>query len=147
MQSLYDLNTAKGKMTRTDLETYTKEHFGMELSEFIKFKAEAESLHDYEIARVLNVQPADIGRLRRSFGIKKADGFPRRFERTYGLGARERFKRMVEAPGNSLSDAARHFGFSRQNAWQVYKKIFKRPYAEALKEKAWKGDKRIDPEP
>jgi hypothetical protein len=122
-------------MTKDELADYVEDHFGMEVYEFIKYKVEVESLHDYEIARIMNVKPADIGRLRRNFGIKRANGFPRRFERTYGVGAIETFKRMVEAPGNSLSDVARHFGFSRQNAWQVYKKIYNRPYTEVHQRK------------
>ncbi|MBW2346058.1 MAG: hypothetical protein JRF53_19105 [Deltaproteobacteria bacterium] len=125
-------------MTKRDLETYMKEHVGMELYEFIKYKVEVESLHDYEIARILNVEAAFIGRLRNNFGIKRANGFSRRFERTYGLGAVETFKKMIENPDNSLSDVARHFGFSRQNAWHVYKKIYDRPYTEAYKRKRLK---------
>jgi len=126
---------------KNNAAVYVEDHFGMGLSEFIKLKVEEESLHDYEIAKILNVQPADVGRLRRSFGIKKADGFQRRFERRHGLGAVETFKRMIENPDTSLSDVARHFGFSRQNAWQVYTKIFKRPYTQAHERKRLKRSK------
>jgi hypothetical protein len=126
---------------KNNAAAYVQDHFGMELFKFIKLKVEAESLHDYEIAKILNVQASYVGRLRRSFGIKKADGFPRRFERRYGLGAVETFKKIVENPDKSLSDAARHFGFSRQNAWQVYTKIFKRPYKEAHERKRLKRSK------
>jgi len=120
---------------KTNLAAYVKDHFGMDLHEFIKLKVEAESLHDYEIARILSVQPGDVGRLRKSFGIKKADGFQRRFERAHGLGAVETFKRMIENQDTSLSAVARHFGFTRQNAWQVYTKIYNRPYTEAHERK------------
>jgi len=122
-------------MTKKDLGAYVEDRFGMDLHEFIKYKVEVESLYDYEIARILNVQPAVIGRLRRRFGIKRAKAFPRRFERIYGLNAVETFKKMIGNPDNSLSDVARHFGFSRQNAWQVYKKIYGCPYTEAYKRK------------
>jgi hypothetical protein len=51
---------------KNNVAAYVKDDFGMELSEFIRFKVEAESLHDYEIAKILGLQPADVGRLRRS---------------------------------------------------------------------------------
>jgi hypothetical protein len=122
-------------MTKNDLEAYVEDNFGMDLHEFIKHKVEVKSLYDYEIANILNVEAAFIGRLRNNFGIKRADVFSRRFERTYGLGAVETFKKMIENPDNSLSDVGRHFGFSRQNARHVYKKIYYRPYTEAYKRK------------
>lgn len=122
-------------MAKRNLETYVKERFGMELYEFIKYKVEVESLYDYEIANILNVEGAFIGRLRHNFRIKRSNGFSRRFDRTYGLGAVEKFKRMIESPDNSLSDVARHFGFSRQYAWQVYKKIYNCPYTETYTRK------------
>jgi hypothetical protein len=134
-------------MTKNDLEAYVEDHFGMNLHEFIKYKVEVESLYDYEIARILNGQPAAIGRLRNDFGIKRADVFSRRFDRTYGLGAVETFKKMVDDPDNSLSDVARHFGFTRQYAWQVYKKIYDCLYTEVYKRKRLeKRGKKIDPE-
>jgi len=133
-------------MTKNDLEAYVEDHFGMDLHEFIKHKVEVESLYDYEIADLLNEKVADIGRsrgvlaqdigwLRNEFGIKRANGFSRRFEHKYGQGAVDLFKDMIEDPINSLSDVARRFGFSRQYAWQTYKKIYGFPYTEAKKRK------------
>ena len=123
-------------MTKRDLvETYVKEHFGMDLYDFIKYKAEEESFYDYEIASLLRVTPGLVRNLRNTFGIKRSNGFSRRFEGRYGKGAVERFKKIIEDPKNSLSDVARHFGFSRQYAWQVYRKIYGCPYTEAYKRK------------
>jgi hypothetical protein len=68
--------------------------------------------------------------------------FFRRFERTYGAGAIARFRRIVEDPDGSLSDAGRHFGFSRENARQVYKKIYGRPYTQVHLQKARERRKR-----
>jgi len=122
-------------MTEKQLEVFVKRRFGMDLYEFIKNKVEEESLHDYEIANILNVRAARIGRLRKGFGIKKINGFPRRFDRTHGYGAVEIFKTMIENRDISLSDLARYFGFSREYARQVYKKIYGYPYTEAYKQK------------
>ena len=122
-------------MAKRNLETYVKEHFGMDLYDFIKCKVEVESLYDYEIAHILNVEASRIGPLRKSLGIRRSNGFSRSFEGRYGKGAVDRFKKMIENPNNSLSDVARHFGFSRQYAWQVYKKIYACSYTEAYKRK------------
>lgn len=122
-------------MAKRNLETYVKEHFGMDLYDFIKCKVEVESLYDYEIAHILNVEASRIGPLRKSLGIRRSNGFSRSFEGRYGKGAVDRFKKMIENPNNSLSDVARHFGFSRQYAWHVYKKIYGCPYTEAYKRK------------
>jgi len=105
------------------------------LYEFIKHKVEVENLYDYEVATTLKVSNAFIRRLRKTFRIQKANGFFRRFERTYGTGSIDRFKRMIEDPRNSLSDVAKHFGFSRENARIVYQKIYGYPYTIAYKKK------------
>jgi AraC-like DNA-binding protein len=93
------------------------------------------SLRDYETAKILNVNSALTGRLRKEFGIKRVDGFSMRFRHTYGKDALAEFQEIIEMPDTSLSDVARHFGFSRQYASEVYKKIYGRCYAEARRRK------------
>ena len=127
---------------KSEFESCIKERIGMSLYEFIKQKVEVDTLHDYEIASVLNVNPSSIGKFRKAYGIKKANGFSRRFERTYGEGAVEAFKKMIENPDSSLTDVGRHFGFSREYARQVYKKIYGRSYAEAYKRKRLRKKKK-----
>lgn len=122
-------------MTTTQLETYVKDQFNMELYEFIKHKVEVGNLYDYELATILNVDRPFIGKLRKTFGMKKSAKFPRQFERTYGPGAMERLKKIIENPDKSLASVARHFGFSREYARQVYKKVYGYPYTEAFKSK------------
>lgn len=122
-------------MTTTQLEMCVRERFDMGLCEFVRHKLEAESLYDYEIAGILNVDGAFISKLRKAFGIKKANGFSRRFENTYGKGAIETFKKIMENPDNGLADVASHFGFSREYARQVYKKVCGRPYTEVFRKK------------
>jgi methylphosphotriester-DNA--protein-cysteine methyltransferase len=123
------------KMTRAKLEKYVKERFGKRLDEFIKQKVEGDTLHDHEIAHILNVDKSRICKLRREYGIKRANGFLRRFERTYGAGAVQTFKKMIESPETSLTDVGRHFGFTREYARHVYRKICGRPYGEAYQRK------------
>ena len=122
-------------MTENQLETYVKERFDMGLHEFMKGKVEKESLYDYEIAGILNVNVAQIGKLRSSLGIKRANGFARRFDLKYGAGALNTFKTMIENRDVSLSSLARHFGFSRQYASLVFKEIYGCQYRDIYKKK------------
>ena len=122
-------------MTTTQLEMCVRERFDMGLCEFMRHKVEAESLYDYEVASILNVDGALVSRLRKAFGINKANGFSRRFENTYGKGAIQTFKKIIANPDNGLADVASHFGFSREYAWQVYKKVYGRPYTGAFRKK------------
>ncbi len=122
-------------MARPELEHKVNEQFGMTLGEFIKQKVELGALYDYEIAAILNVNIWDIITLRNSFGISKRNVFSKRFERTYGKGAVNIFKKMIENPENCLADVARHFGYSREYARYVYNKIYGCSYAEEYRRK------------
>jgi len=120
---------------KKQMETYVKERFGTDLHEFLKDKVENELLYDREIGKILNVEPDYVVKLRSAFGIKRTNGFSRRFERKYGPGAEETFRTMIKNLDVSLSDLARFFGFSREYARQVYEKIYGFPYTEAFKKK------------
>ncbi len=109
---------------KTILESYVEVRFDTDLYEFIRQKVQVDKLHDYEIASLLDVSDSTIRELRNAYGIKRANAFLRRFERRYGNGAVERFKKMVENPNSTLDDIGRHFEFSREYARQVYKKIY-----------------------
>jgi len=122
-------------MTTSELKSRVRLQFNMELAEFLKQKVEVEHLYDYEIARILKADAALVGRLRKAFGIKRAEGFQRRFEQTYGAGAIEKFKQIIEKPENTLADLGRYFGFSREYARQVYRNIYGYPYTEAFRKK------------
>ncbi|MCK5244384.1 MAG: hypothetical protein KAJ90_03855 [Desulfobacterales bacterium] len=137
-------------MTTTQVETYVQERFNMGLREFIKQKIGVENLYDYEVADIMSVDSSLIGKLRKHLGLKKATVFPRQFERSYGEGAVERFKNIIEKPNNSLADAARHFGFCREYSRQVYEKIYGYPYTETFRSKRMEKrrillDERIKP--
>jgi len=123
------------KMTRNELAGYVKTEFGKDLQGFLKQKIEEDALYDYEIAAHLNISKSLVRKLRYTYGIKKADAFKRRFESTYGEGAVEEFKKMVQHPNNSLSDVGRYFGFSREYARQVYQKIYGVAYTKAHRKK------------
>jgi methylphosphotriester-DNA--protein-cysteine methyltransferase len=129
-------------MTRVELERDVKHRFGMGLYEFIKEKAEVDTLHDHEIAHILGVHQSRICKLRKDYGIKRANAFRRRFERAYGLGAVETFKELIERPNTSLTDVGGHFGFTREYARHVYKKIYGRSYTEAYRRKRLLRQKR-----
>ena len=117
------------------LESYVQVQFGMDLYEFIKQKVQVDELYDYEIASLLEVKDSIITKRRNAYGIKRATGFSRRFDRRYGEGAVERFKKMIENPTGTLDDIGRHFEFSKEYARQAYKQIYGYAYTEAYKRK------------
>lgn len=128
-----NLNWEKEQVFNGEMDA--KERFTRNPYEVLRQMSEAECLCDYEIARLLDVTKYRVGSLRRKFGIKKGNGFFRRFDRSYGVGAVDSLKRMIEDPHTSLSDVARNFGFTREYARQIYKKIYGHPYTEAYKKK------------
>ena len=69
------------------------------------------------------------------YGVAKRERALKRFEETYGKGSIEIFKRIIEDPNRSLADVARRFGFSRENARLVYRKIYGVPYTGAYHKK------------
>jgi excisionase family DNA binding protein len=121
--------------SKTKLESYVEVQFGTDLYGFIKQKAQVEGLYDYEIASLLEVSDSMITKLRNAYGIKRVNGFSRRFDRRYGKGSVEKFKKMVENPDSTLAEIGRHFGFSKEYARQVYKRIYGSAYTEAFKKK------------
>ncbi len=106
-----------------------------ELKELLKKQVQEEGLFDYEIAAQLRVHPTLVSRIRKSLGLSKNKRFVRRFEQKYGKGAVDTFRRMVKDPEKSLSDVARHFGFTREYARHVYSKIYGQPYSVEHKKK------------
>lgn len=77
---------------------------------------------DGEIAAAVGVGCSTITHWRHVWGIPRADPFRRRFEQTYGPGAVRRFTTQVRA-GWSLRRQAEAFGFSREYARQVRRKL------------------------
>lgn len=114
-----------------------KRHGGIqeELRELLVAKVQNEGLFDYEIASLLRVNPSLVSKVRRSLGLDNKKRFMRRFEQKYGQGAIGLFKEMVKDPDKSLSEVARHFGFTREYARHVYKKLFGEPYTLEHKRK------------
>lgn len=121
--------------SKTKLESYVEAQFGMDLYGFIKQKAQVDGLYDYEIASLLEASDSMITKLRNAYGIKRVNGFSRRFDRKYGKGSVERFKKMAENPDSTLAEIGKHFGFSKEYARQVYKRIYGSAYTEAFKKK------------
>ncbi len=121
--------------SKTKLESYVEAQFGTDLYGFIKQKAQVDGLYDYEIASLLKASDSMITKLRNAYGIKRVNGFSRRFDRKYGKGSVERFKKMVENPDSTLAETGRYFGFTKEYARQVYKRLYGSAYTEAFKRK------------
>ena len=121
--------------SKTKLESYVEVQFGMDLYGFIKQKAQVEGLYDYEIASLLEVSDSMITKLRNAYGLKRINGFSRRFDLKYGKGSVDKFKKMAENPDSTLAEIGKHFGFSKEYARQVYKRIYGCAYTEAFKRK------------
>jgi len=122
-------------MKETELESYVKKSFNMTIKDFMKQRVEGDGLFDREIADILDVSVPTVRKLRKWYGIKRANPFFRQFERNYGPGAVRRFKGIIEDSSSSLADVGRQFGFTREYARQIYKKIYGVPYTETFKKK------------
>jgi hypothetical protein len=122
-------------MKETELESYVKKSFNMTIKDFMKQRVEGDGLFDREIADILDVSVLTVRKLRKWYGIKRANPFFRQFERNYGPGAVRRFKGIIEDSSSSLADVGRQFGFTREYARQIYKKIYGVPYTETYKKK------------
>ena len=120
---------------KAQLESYSRNNFGVSLLELMKHKVEVEALPNYEIANILNIRRKHVRELIEYFALNKSKAFPARFEKRYGRGAVNIFKTIIESPNKSLSDVGRYFGFSREYARQVYKLLYGTPYTQAFRNK------------
>ena len=116
-------------------EAHINEKLDINLPEFIRDKAEIEGLYDYEIAGILNIDLPIVREVKKIYGIKRSNCFTRRFDARYGKDSTKTFQRIIESPHSSLADVAKHFGFSREYARQVYKNIYGYPYTKVYREK------------
>jgi hypothetical protein len=73
--------------------------------------------------------------VKKIYGIKRSNCFAGRFDKIYGKGSTKTFRRIIESPYSSLAEVARHFGFSREYARQVYMNIYGHPYTKVHREK------------
>jgi hypothetical protein len=119
--------------SKKKLESYVQLQFGTDLYGFIKQKVQVDKLYDYEIAFLLKVSKSTVSKWRKAYGIKKADAFTRRFDRRYGKGSVEKFKKMAENPDIKLIEIGKHFRVTKQYVNYVYKKIYGSTYREAVK--------------
>ena len=93
------------------------------LERFLREKVEVERLADYQIAQILNVGTTTVFNWRHKFRIPPADKFERKFREKYGRNAIRIFQKMVE-DNATFREIGDHFGFSREYARQVYRKLF-----------------------
>lgn len=122
-------------MKKKKLEAYITNSFNMNVEDFMRQMVEINGLVDKEIAEMLNVSIRSVWNIRKEYRLRKTGITLRRIERRYGPNAISRFKTIIEDPSSSLADVGRHFGFSRENARQIYKKIYGRPYTKTDKKK------------
>ncbi|HUV59098.1 MAG TPA: helix-turn-helix transcriptional regulator [Desulfatiglandales bacterium] len=113
-----------------------KKSFDMPIQDLMQQVIEINGLLiDREIINIPDVNIPTICKLRKQYGIKRADSSLRRLERRYGPGFVMRFKSIIEDPSSSLADVGRHFGFSREYVRRIFKKIYRLPYTEIYKKK------------
>ena len=94
------------------------------IEQFIREKVEIETLTDEQIARLLDVGASTVSYWRNKFNIKPADKFKRKFKEKYGPDALEYFGMMIRNRA-TLQEVANYFGFSKENARQVYNKLYR----------------------
>lgn len=117
------------------VNSFVETKYNMSLKEFLRQKVEIECLYNYEIAALLGIEKSAAGKLIRQAGLKRKNGYARRFEQNHGNGSVDLFRNMIERLDTSLSDVARHFGFSREYARQAHRNLFGQPYTETLNSK------------
>ncbi len=122
-------------MTMQGLEFYMESTYDMELQEVVQQKFEMPPHDDHEIYNIPYAKPWKIKTCQNAFEIKKENKFSRRFERRYGRGALDTFKKLAENPKNSLADVGRYFGFTREYSRYVYTKVYGCSYAELYRRK------------
>jgi hypothetical protein len=88
---------------------------------------------DVTIAAALNVSAVTVGNWRRRLGIPISSKFFAHFEEYYGVGAVAEF-RMLLKKGTSYAQIGKHFGFSRQRAFQIAQEHFARGAKDAQEE-------------
>ncbi|MEK7541642.1 MAG: hypothetical protein AAB533_02215 [Patescibacteria group bacterium] len=99
------------------------------IEQFLREKVEVEGLIDAQIALLLNVGTSTASHWRNKFNIKPADKFLRHFKEKYGPDALDSFRAMVRK-GATLVEIARYFCFSRENARQVFVKLYGMSFTE-----------------
>lgn len=82
----------------------------------------AQGESDATIGRALGLAASTVWNWRQRFGIPPADTFPRNFETTYGPGALEAFAQLYRQ-GWTYQELGAHFGFTRQNAQLIARKV------------------------
>lgn len=82
-----------------------------------KFTAEG-GFSDATIAEALGVSAVTIGNWRRRLEIPVSDKFFKHFDEYYGEGSVAEFESLLEN-GASYAQIGKHFGFSRQRAFQI----------------------------
>ena len=97
-------------------------------------KVGVETLSDAEIAQQLGVGTSTISHWRNKFNIPRADKFNRKFKEKYGPDALENFDLMIKNRA-TLQVIAKHFGFSREYARQVYNKLYHGSYVDHQRKK------------
>jgi hypothetical protein len=83
----------------------------------------------------MEVSPMSMPDFIKQDTTRSKDHFLRRFEETHGKDSVGTFRDMIEQPFSTLVDVARHFGFSKENARLVYRKMYGVPYTELLQKK------------
>ncbi len=117
-------------MDMEKLEENVRERFNMDLHAFLRQKIEKESYYSYEVAEMLDMSVSDVRILRNVFGVKRGSVFEKQFKKKYGRGSLETFRIMISDSDTTLADVGRYFGFSREYARQVYRKIYGKPYTQ-----------------
>lgn len=108
------------------------------IEKILRDNIERRGLCDHEIAQMLNVGTTTVNCWRNRFSIRPAEKFHRRFREKYGEVAEQQFRELVEQ-GVSLQEIGRRFGFSREYARQVHRKLYGMSYREFTKSRQAEG--------
>ena len=105
------------------------------LDGFVRRTADVRAQPDRDIADRYKLTLPTVRQGRRRYQRKGVDSPLGLFKQRYGPDAIRRFQGIIEDPYSSLADVGRQFGFTRENARQIYEKIYGFSYTETYKKK------------
>ena len=122
-------------MSTERLEIQVEEKFKRNIPPLIGKEFGIERLPDEDTGASIGITPVSVEKITKIYEKKRLESFSRRFEEIYGGGSVTVFQRIAKDPRKSLADVGAYFGFSREYARQVFRKINGYPYTITHKEK------------
>lgn len=116
----------------SELEKLIEDQQGIKAIEFLKKMGMAQK-HNYEIAEILSCTLGSVTGLKRKLHLPiRTNTTGRKLDERHGPGSMDIFLAMIRDKNTTLSDIAKHFGFTRAHASYIYQQYFGEKYTDKL---------------